>query len=61
RLTKVLTSSNILYRHNGINMADLMTDGEPYDCAPITIGLKNQTRFVCNTIDFPAYCHDIVH
>ncbi|MGL5101476.1 MAG: RNase H family protein, partial [Plesiomonas sp.] len=35
RLTKVLTSSNILYTHDGINMADLMIEGEPHDCAPI--------------------------
>lgn len=36
RLSKILTSPNITYTHIGINMADLMTEGDPHDCAPIT-------------------------
>ncbi|MGL5702923.1 MAG: reverse transcriptase domain-containing protein [Cetobacterium sp.] len=35
RIAKALTSPNITYTHEGINMADLMGDGEPHDCAPL--------------------------
>ncbi|XP_073682678.1 uncharacterized protein [Garra rufa] len=36
RMLKILTAPNITYTHNGVNMADLLTDGEPHDCAPLT-------------------------
>ncbi|XP_057189600.1 uncharacterized protein LOC130554151 [Triplophysa rosa] len=36
RIAKVLTSPNLTYTHEGINMADLMSDGAPHDCAPLT-------------------------
>ncbi|KAI7811686.1 polyprotein [Triplophysa rosa] len=36
RIAKILTSPNLTYTHEGINMADLMGDGQPHDCAPIT-------------------------
>ncbi|XP_056311200.1 uncharacterized protein LOC130222695 [Danio aesculapii] len=36
RMLKILTAANITYSHNGINMADLMTDGDHHDCAPLT-------------------------
>ncbi len=36
RLAKCLAAPNIQFVHEGINMADLVTDGVPHDCAPIT-------------------------
>ncbi|XP_056308428.1 uncharacterized protein LOC130219955, partial [Danio aesculapii] len=36
RMLKILTAANITYSHNGINKADLMTDGDHHDCAPLT-------------------------
>ncbi len=36
RLAKCLAAPNVTYTHEGVNMADLLTDGLPHDCAPIT-------------------------
>lgn len=36
KFAKCLTAPHIIYTHEGVNMADLFTIGEPHDCAPLT-------------------------
>ncbi len=36
KLAKCLAAPNVTYTHKGVNMADLLADGLPHDCAPIT-------------------------